>query len=78
MKKLPLVFCCLFFACSSQKEVINNQALFSSHPQPFHVSTVGEWQSGYKIYTLTDANDVYFTVKVAAEKPLKRGDVYVP
>ncbi|WP_214070509.1 hypothetical protein [Mucilaginibacter sp. dw_454] len=78
MKKLPLVFCCLFFACSSEKEVINNQVVFSRHPQPFHVSTVGEWHTGYKIYTLTDANDIYFTVKVNVVRALKRGDVYVP
>jgi len=78
MKKLPLVFCCLFLACSSKKEFINNQAVFNEHPQPFHISSIGKWDNYYVIYTLTDAHDAYFTVKAVLGKPLKKGDVYIP
>jgi len=79
MKKLPLVFCCLFFwACSSKKEFIDNRAVFDSHSQPFHVSSIGKWDNHYAIYTLTDAYNVYFTVKDIAGRALKKGDIYTP
>ncbi|WP_345101426.1 hypothetical protein [Mucilaginibacter panaciglaebae] len=78
MKKLPLVFCCLFFCACSSKKIINNQAIFDSHPQPFRVSSIGKWDNRYVIYTLTDAHNIYFTVKDISGKALKKGDVYAP
>lgn len=78
MKKLPLVFCCFLFACSSQRETIDNRAIFGKHQQPYHISSVGKWNHNYQIYTLIDAHDIYFTVKEPAGKALKKGDVYAP
>lgn len=78
MKKLPLVFCCIFLACSSKKETVDDQIVFKSHQQPFHISAVGKWNDDYLIYTLIDARDTYFTIKTPSTTVAKRGDVYIP
>lgn len=78
MKKLPLFFCSLLFACTSKKETVNNQVIFYKHQQPYHVSSIGKWNNDYDIYTLIDAKDVYFTVKAPGDKKLKKGDVFIP
>jgi hypothetical protein len=78
MKKLPLFFCCLLFACSSKKIAINNQTTFDKHKQPYYVSLVGKWNNVYAIYTLVDARETYFSIKAPVVKRLKRGDIYIP
>jgi hypothetical protein len=78
MKKLPLFFCLLIVACSSQKQTANDTTQFSKYPAPYHVFSVGQWNSDYVIYTLTDANNNYFTVKAINNLSLKRGDIYTP
>ena len=79
MKKPPLFFCSLLlFACSSKKEVVNNQKKFDKHPQPYHVSSIGKWNNEYAIYTLVDARDIYFTIMAPTGKASKKGDVYIP
>jgi hypothetical protein len=78
MKKLPLVFCLLFFGCSTKKEAINNTAVFSRYSQPYHVFSIGKWNGEYMIYTLTDANNAYFIVKGNYSASVKRGDIYTP
>lgn len=78
MKKLPLVFCSMLFACSSKKEIVNNQVIFNKHPQPYRVASIGEWNHDYAVYTLVDMKNIYFTVKAHKVKALKKGDVYIP
>jgi hypothetical protein len=78
MKKLPLVFCLLFFACSARKEVVSNTTVFNKHQQPYHVFSIGKWDRDQMIYTLTDARNSYFIVKGDYNASIKRGDVYNP
>jgi hypothetical protein len=76
MKKLPLFFCLLLFACSSQKQIANNVTDFSKYPEPYHVYSVGRWNSNYMIYTLIDARNTYFTIKANYNAAFKKGDIY--
>jgi hypothetical protein len=76
MKKLPLGFCFLIYACSPQKQLVDNTPTTSSYQQPYHVYTIGKWDGNYKIYTLIDAQNKYFTVKGNQSTSLKKGDVY--
>jgi hypothetical protein len=78
MKKLPLFFCLLIVACTAQKQIANDVTQFSKYPAPYHVYSVGKWNADYMIYTLTDANNKYFTVKANYNPSLKKGDVYTP
>jgi hypothetical protein len=76
MKKLPLFFCLLLFACSSQKQVVTDAAVFSKYLAPYHVFSIGRWNDNYTIYTLIDSHNTYFTVKGNKNNSLKKGDVY--
>ncbi len=78
MKKLPLFFCLLFIACDTPKQLVNNNDVFHTHPEPYHVYAVGKWNSDYIILTLTDAQNVYFNVKTDYKAALKKGDLYKP
>ncbi|MDB5156373.1 MAG: hypothetical protein JWR50_1080 [Mucilaginibacter sp.] len=78
MKKLPLVFCLLLFACSEQKQTVDNAPLFSRHPEPYRVFAVGTWNADYSILTLTDARSDYFNIKTIYNNNYKKGAVYVP
>lgn len=78
MKKLPLVFCLLLFACSEQKQTVDNTTLFSRHPAPYRVFAVGVWNADYNILTLTDAREEYFNIKTVSNNNYKKGAVYVP
>jgi hypothetical protein len=78
MKKLPLGFCLLLLACSPQKEIVNNASVLTTHPQPYHVYSIGKWNKQYSIYTLIDARNKYFTIKADHNNVLKKGDVYMP
>lgn len=64
------------FGCSSTKPVIDNSAQFSGHPKPYKVFSIGYWQPGYTIITLTDAQNIYFTIKAPKNDTLKVGDIY--
>ncbi len=78
MKKLPLVFCLFLFACSAEKQAVVDTSVFNKHQQPYHVFSVGKWNSDYMIYTLTDAHNSYFIVKGNYNASIKRGDIYNP
>ncbi|MES2375763.1 MAG: hypothetical protein V4553_04260 [Bacteroidota bacterium] len=78
MKKLPLFFCLLLFACSSQKQTAVYATDISKYIEPYHIFLVGKWDSNYSIFTLVDAHDTYFTIKGNYNASLKRGDVYKP
>lgn len=78
MKKLPLFFCLLLLACSSQKQVVNDTKSFSRYTPPYHIYTIGKWDPNFIILTLVDANNTYFTVKENYNAALKRGDIYNP
>jgi hypothetical protein len=78
MKKLPLFFCLLLFACSSQKQVATDTKSFSRYSMPFHIYAIGKWNSQYVILTLVDARNLYFTVKGSYNAALKKGDIYNP
>ena len=78
MKKLPLGFCLLLAACSSQKVMVNDASAFNTHPQPYRIYSIGKWNQQYSIYTLIDARDKYFTIKADSNSMLKKGDVYIP
>ena len=78
MKKmlLPLVF--LLTSCTAQKQFADNSIVFSKHPKPYRIFSVGNWQSNYVILTLIDADKKYFTVKVIDNGQLKPGTNYSP
>lgn len=78
MKKLPLGFCLLLAACSSKKELVNNENALLKYQQPYRVYLIGKWNQQYSIFTLIDARDNFFTVRGSNNTALKKGDVYVP
>jgi hypothetical protein len=79
MKKLPLIFILFIFSCSAPKPVIiAEKPDFTNHPQPYHIFTVGQWNSDYVILTLIDARDIYFTVQAANNPTYKKGVIYTP
>lgn len=78
MKKLPLFFCLLLLACSSQKQTVTDLTDINSHPKPYRIYSVGKWNAAYQVLTLTDANDKYFTVKTNYNPSLKKGEIYQP
>ncbi len=79
MRKLTPVFCLLLLtACSTQNQVVTNDTVFNSHQQPYHVFSIGRWDTEHRIYTLIDAKNIFFTVKGHYNSALKKGDVYSP
>lgn len=78
MKKLPLFFCLLLFACSSQKQVASDTISFSKYSMPYHIYSIGKWNSEYMILTLVDAHNAYFTIRTSYNAALKRGAIYNP
>lgn len=64
------------FGCSATKPVIDNSAQFNTHPKPYKVFSIGYWQPGYSVLTLTDAQNAYFTIKILKNDSLKIGGVY--
>lgn len=78
MKKLSLLLVFLLTSCATPKQLINNEAEFKKHPQPYHIFTIGNWQGEYIVLTLVDANKNYFIIKAIKNNSLKAGSVYIP
>lgn len=82
MKKVsPLLFIApvLLFSCTASKPVvIDNASLFKAHQPPYKIFSIGNWQKGYSIVTLTDATHDYFTIKTVQNNTMKIGETYDP
>ncbi|MES2277715.1 MAG: hypothetical protein V4592_16940 [Bacteroidota bacterium] len=81
MKKVLLVLLVLpvvLFGCVATKTVTDNSAQLKEHTRPYKVFSIGIWQPGYSIITLTDANHEYFIIKTVSNESLKIGDTYQP
>jgi uncharacterized protein YcfL len=77
MKKLTPVFCLfVMVSCSSQHQLITSDTVFNSHQQPYHIYSIGSWDTQHRVYTLVDAKNTFFTVKGNYNSALKKGDVY--
>jgi hypothetical protein len=78
VKKIPLIFILLFLSCSAPRQLIVSHPDFSGHPPPYHISSVGIWNSDFNILTLIDGKNAYFTVQVRVDPSFKIGNVYAP
>jgi len=79
MKKLPLFFIMFLLSCAAPKAtIVAPKTNFNSHPQPYHIFTIGKWNSDYVVLTLIDARNTYFSVRVANDPSFKKGAIYTP
>lgn len=67
-----------FLGCTTSRPVIDNSAVLKDHQAPYKVFSIGYWDRGYNILTLTDADHQYLVIKTRQNLSLKVGDIYQP